>query len=90
MNLQGAGLSGTALSVIGNGISLSMEATEMDLTGDFDVIPMCAIPHVENQSSNTTLASILPKAATALELTVTNNAAPAASGGGGAVELFTC
>ncbi len=60
--LKGAGLSGTALSVVGDNNTVSMEATEMDLSGEIDMSNMCAMPHAYNEVTKSTLASILPSA----------------------------
>jgi hypothetical protein len=60
--LKGAGLSGTALSVVGDNNTVSMEATVMDLSGEFDISNMCAMPHAYSTASESTLASILPNA----------------------------
>ncbi len=60
--LKGAGLSGTALSVVGVNNIVSMQATEMDLSGEFDISNMCAMPHAYNEVTKSALASILPSA----------------------------
>ena len=57
--LKGAGLSGSALSIVDNSISVSMGANELDLQGELDVSSMCAIPHMQNDTDNTVLASIV-------------------------------
>jgi hypothetical protein len=63
--LKGAGLSGRALSIIGNNDSVSMEATEMDLTGEMDMTNMCAIPHTPADVTKSALATIMPNTNTA-------------------------
>ncbi len=60
--LKGAGLSGVALSVVGNNVSVSMEASELDLSGEFDLSNMCAMPHAYNEVAESALASIIPSA----------------------------
>ncbi|MDH3609883.1 MAG: M12 family metallo-peptidase [Gammaproteobacteria bacterium] len=60
--LKGAGLSGVALSVVGNNVSVSMEASELDLSGEFDLSNMCAMPHAYNEVTKSALASIIPSA----------------------------
>lgn len=60
--LKGAGLSGRALSVVGNNISVSMEASELNLSGEFDMANMCAMPHAYNEVTKSALASIVPSA----------------------------
>ena len=60
--LKGAGLSGRALSVVGNNISVSMEASELNLSGEFDLSNMCAMPHAYNEVTKSALASIVPSA----------------------------
>ena len=60
--LKGAGLSGVALSVVGNNVSVSMEASELDLSGEFDLSNMCAMPHAYNEVAKSALASIIPSA----------------------------
>ncbi|QMU61995.1 MAG: hypothetical protein GKR92_09935 [Gammaproteobacteria bacterium] len=60
--LKGAGLSGVALSVVGNDISVSMEANELNLSGEFDLSNMCAMPHAYNEVTKSALASIVPNA----------------------------
>lgn len=63
--LKGVGLSGSALSIIGSNSSVSMEATEMDMSGgDFDVANMCAMPHAEIEKPQSALASVVPSAGT--------------------------
>ncbi|MBT8112045.1 MAG: hypothetical protein KJO47_00060 [Gammaproteobacteria bacterium] len=60
--LKGAGLSGVALSVVGNNVSVSMEASELNLSGEFDLSNMCAMPHAYNEVAKSALASIIPSA----------------------------
>jgi len=60
--LKGAGLSGRALSVVGNNISVSMQANELNLSGEFDMANMCAMPHAYNEVTKSALASIVPSA----------------------------
>ncbi len=60
--LKGFGMSGTALAVLDGEESVSMQADELDLTGDFDIHKMCAMPHAYNEAAASTLASILPNA----------------------------
>lgn len=60
--LKGAGLSGTALSIVGDNNTVSMEATEMDLSGELDISNMCAMPHAYNEVSQSALSSVLPNA----------------------------
>ncbi|MBT8125758.1 MAG: hypothetical protein KJO81_13100, partial [Gammaproteobacteria bacterium] len=60
--LKGAGLSGVALSVVGNNVSVSMEASELGLSGEFDLSNMCAMPHAYNEVTKSALASIIPSA----------------------------
>lgn len=60
--LKGAGLSGTALSIVDDNSTISMEATEMDLSGEFDISNMCAMPHAYNEVTQSALASVLPNA----------------------------
>ncbi|NNC66973.1 MAG: hypothetical protein HKN83_02925 [Gammaproteobacteria bacterium] len=60
--LKGAGLSGVALSVVGNNVSVSMEASELNLSGEFDLSNMCAMPHAYNEVTKSALASIIPSA----------------------------
>lgn len=60
--LKGAGLSGVALSVVSNNVSVSMEASELDLSGEFDLSNMCAMPHAYNEVTKSALASIIPSA----------------------------
>lgn len=46
--LKGAGLSGSALSIVSSNNPVNIEATEMNMSsGDFDVANMCAMPHAE-------------------------------------------
>lgn len=60
--LKGAGLSGSTLSFLEGSSSVSMQATEMEMTGDFDMANMCAMPHAFNEATKSTLASIVPNA----------------------------
>ncbi len=60
--LKGFGMSGTALAVLDGDESVSMQADELDLSGDFDIHTMCAMPHAYNDAAASTLASILPNA----------------------------
>lgn len=60
--LKGFGMSGAALAVFGDEESVSMQAEELDLSGEFDLTNMCAIPHAHNHAAKSTLASIVPSA----------------------------
>lgn len=60
--LKGAGLSGRALSIVGDNSTVSMEANEMELTGDFDMANMCAMPHTDELQTSTALASVVSRA----------------------------
>ena len=61
--LKGAGLSGRALSIVGNNESISMDAGELNLNGELDLMNMCAMPHAMNETTKSALASIVPGAA---------------------------
>ena len=60
--LKGFGMSGAALAVFGDEESVSMQAEELDLSGEFDLTNMCAMPHAHNHAAKSTLASIVPSA----------------------------
>ena len=60
--LKGFGMSGAALAVLDGEESVSMQADELDLSGEFDLANMCAMPHAYNEVTTSTLASILPSA----------------------------
>ena len=60
--LKGFGMSGVALAVFGDEESVSMQAEELDLSGEFDLANMCAMPHAFNQAATSALASIVPSA----------------------------
>lgn len=79
--LKGFGMSGTALAVLDGDATVSMQATELDLTGEFDITNICATPHAYNEVTKSALASILPNAnAVAGSATGTNNVAFAVGG----------
>ena len=58
--LKGFGMSGTALAVVDDDTTISMQADELDLTGELDVTNMCAMPHAHNQEIKNSLANLLP------------------------------
>ena len=60
--LKGFGMSGAALAVLDGEESISMQANELDLSGEFDLSNMCAMPHAYNEVTKSALASIVPSA----------------------------
>ncbi len=77
--LKGEGLSGKALSTVGNSASVSMGANELDLEGELNISGMCAMPHDHNEAAQSALASIIPGANTE-NATGANNVAFAVGG----------
>ncbi len=60
--LKGFGMSGAALAVLEGEESISMQANELDLSGEFDLSNMCAMPHANYEFAKSALASIVPSA----------------------------
>lgn len=59
--LKGFGISGTELALVEGDQTVSMQAEEMQMTGDFDINNMCASPHDMKSSAETSvLNAVIP------------------------------
>ena len=60
--LKGFSPTNSDLSVVGSNNTVSMQAEELELTGDFDMNNMCAMPHDDMVKPDSALASVVPSA----------------------------